>query len=31
MNLTGSGIRYRNWTAIGAELLVTGSVVVRER
>jgi TolB protein len=30
MNLTGSGIRYRNWTAIGAELLVTGSVVVRD-
>jgi TolB protein len=30
MNLTGSGIRYRNWTVIGAELLVTGSVVVRD-
>jgi TolB protein len=30
MNLTGSGIRYRNWTVIGAELLVTGSVVIRD-
>jgi TolB protein len=30
MNITGSGIRYRNWTVIGAELLVTGSVVVRD-
>jgi TolB protein len=30
MNITGSGIRYRNWTAIGAELLVTGGVVVRD-
>ena len=29
MNITGSGIRYRNWTAIGAELLITGGVVVR--
>ena len=30
MNITGSGIRYRNWTVIGAELLITGSVVVRD-
>jgi TolB protein len=30
MDITGSGIRYRNWTAIGAELLVTGGVVVRD-
>jgi TolB protein len=30
MNITGSGIRYRNWTAIGAELLVTGGVAVRD-
>ena len=30
MNITGSGIRYRNWTAIGAELLITGGVVVRD-
>ena len=30
MNITGSGIRYRNWTAIGAELLVTGGVVIRD-
>ncbi|BBO81656.1 protein TolB [Desulfosarcina ovata subsp. sediminis] len=30
MNITGSGIRYRNWTAIGAELLVTGKVVVSD-
>ena len=29
MDVTGRGIRYRNWTAIGAELLVTGSVAVR--
>lgn len=29
MDITGSGIRYRNWTAIGAELLVTGGVVIR--
>jgi TolB protein len=30
MNVTGSGLRYRNWTAIGAEMLVTGSVVMRD-
>ncbi len=30
MNITGSGLRYRNWTAIGAEMLVTGSVVIRD-
>ncbi|MBC2712269.1 MAG: Tol-Pal system beta propeller repeat protein TolB [Desulfosarcina sp.] len=30
MDITGSGIRYRNWTAIGAELLVTGGVVIRD-
>lgn len=30
MNLTGSGIRYRNWTAIGAEMLITGSVAIRQ-
>ena len=29
MNITGSAIRYRNWTAIGAELLVTGGVTIR--
>lgn len=29
IDITGPGIRYRNWTAIGAELLVTGGVVVR--
>jgi TolB protein len=29
MDVIGPGIRYRNWTAIGAELLVTGSVVIR--
>ncbi len=29
MNITGPGIRYRNWTAIGAEMLITGSVVIR--
>jgi TolB protein len=27
MDITGAGIRYRNWTVIGAELLVTGGVV----
>ena len=26
MDITGSAIRYRNWTAIGAELLVTGGI-----
>ncbi len=30
MDITGAGIRYRNWTAIGAELLITGSVAVRD-
>lgn len=30
MNITGSGIRYRNWTAIGSEMLVTGGVVIRD-
>ena len=30
MDITGSGIRYRNWTAIGAELLVTGGVAIRD-
>ncbi len=30
MDVSGSGIRYRNWTVIGTELLVTGSVVIRE-
>ncbi|WP_372678224.1 Tol-Pal system beta propeller repeat protein TolB [Desulfosarcina sp.] len=30
MDISGAGIRYRNWTAIGAELLVTGVVVMRD-
>ena len=30
MDISGAGIRYRNWTAIGAELLVTGGVVIRD-
>ncbi len=30
MNITGSAIRYRNWTAIGAELLITGKVAIRD-
>ena len=30
MDVTGAGIRYRNWTAIGAELLITGSVAVHD-
>ncbi|MFO7713450.1 Tol-Pal system beta propeller repeat protein TolB [Desulfosarcina sp.] len=30
MDITGSGIRYRNWTAIGAELLITGGMVIRD-
>ena len=30
MDITESGTRYRNWTAIGAELLVTGGVFIRE-
>ena len=30
MDIAGPGIRYRNWTAMGAELLVTGGVVTRE-
>ena len=30
MDITGSGIRYRNWTIIGAELLVTGGVVMKD-
>lgn len=29
MDVSGAGIRYRNWTAIGAELLVTGSVAMQ--
>jgi TolB protein len=29
MNITGSDIRYRNWTTIGAEMLITGGVVIR--
>jgi TolB protein len=29
MNITGSGIRYRNWTAIGAEMLITGGVAIQ--
>ena len=29
MNITGAGIRYRNWTVIGAEMLVTGGVEIR--
>ena len=29
MDITGTGIRYRNWTVIGAELLITGGVAVR--
>lgn len=29
MDVSGPGIRFRNWTVIGAELLVTGSVVIR--
>jgi len=28
MDIKGPGIRYRNWTAMGAELLVTGGVEV---
>ncbi len=28
MDITGAGIRYRNWTAIGAELLITGAVAI---
>jgi TolB protein len=27
MDIKGGGIRYRNWTVIGAELLITGGVV----
>ena len=30
MDITGADIRYRNWTTIGAELLVTGGVNVRD-
>jgi TolB protein len=30
MDISGASIRYRNWTAIGAELLVTGGVVMRD-
>ena len=30
MNITGAGIRYRNWTVIGAEMLVTGGVEIRD-
>jgi TolB protein len=30
MDITGASIRYRNWTAIGAELLVTGKVVIKD-
>ena len=30
MDITGAGIRYRNWTIIGAELLITGGVTVRD-
>lgn len=30
MDVSGAGIRFRNWTVIGAELLVTGLVVVRD-
>jgi len=30
MDISGAGIRYRNWTVIGAELLVTGGVVIRD-
>lgn len=30
MDVGGSAIRYRNWTAIGAELLVTGGVLIRD-
>ena len=30
MDISGAGIGYRNWTAIGAELLVTGGVVIRD-
>jgi TolB protein len=30
MDITGAGIRYRNWTAIGAELLITGGLVIRD-
>ena len=28
MAISGSGIHFRNWTAIGSELLITGNVVV---
>jgi TolB protein len=30
MDITGAGIRFRNWTVIGAELLITGSVAVHD-
>jgi len=30
MDITGAGIRYRNWTVIGAEMLVTGGVKISE-
>lgn len=30
MDITGSAIRYRNWTVIGAELLVTGGVSLKK-
>ncbi len=29
MDIGGAGIRYRNWTVIGAELLITGGVSIR--
>ncbi|MDL2275672.1 Tol-Pal system beta propeller repeat protein TolB [Desulfosarcina sp. OttesenSCG-928-G10] len=29
MDITGAAIQYRNWTAIGAELLITGGVTVQ--
>jgi TolB protein len=30
MDVTGAAIHYRNWTAIGADLLVTGKVAVKD-
>jgi TolB protein len=30
MDITGAAIQYRSWTAIGAELLVTGGVVIKD-
>ncbi len=30
MDISGANIRYRNWTTIGAELLITGGVTVKD-